>query len=207
MKVLQWNQTLAAKFNRSVLFGAINWNVLMCYQTTLQTAAQCFAGCEDPVRWLIPKVSDRQMTESSRCFWNWRFLLYVHVCHIVRDTYCDWNLCIFLHIPPVLANCRQSYVFFFVFFYVQIGLVICRFTVHVGVPLEVFERSRLSVLYNKITSKMVEGAIWQNPKNVTLMCGALWQEAAAVESKSTAEEKGTGNKKSCWAERIGSCMG
>lgn len=51
-------------------------------------------------------------TESSRCFWNWHVHLYVHVCHLVRDAYCDWKSCIFfffLHIPPVLANCRQSY--------------------------------------------------------------------------------------------------
>lgn len=68
--------------------------------------------------------------------------------HIVTETYA-----FFLHIPPVLANCRQSYVGFFVFFNVQIGLVICRFTVHVGVPLEVFERSRLSVYTIKSQAK------------------------------------------------------
>lgn len=64
--------------------------------------------CEDPLGSLIPRVSDRQTTESSRCFWNWRFHLYVHTCHLVRDTHIVTETYAFLHIPPVLANCRQS---------------------------------------------------------------------------------------------------
>lgn len=55
----------------------------------------------------------------------------------------------FLHIPPVLANCRQSYVGKFRSLWweellnVQIRCIICRVTVHVGVAFEVFEPSCL----------------------------------------------------------------
>lgn len=97
MKVLQWNQTSHAKFNCSVpLLTEMCWFVIRQHYRHWP-----FVGCEDLVRLVIPRVSDRQTTESSRWFWNWRFHLYVHVCHLGRDTYCDWNLCIFAYTTSI----------------------------------------------------------------------------------------------------------
>lgn len=78
-----------------------NWNVLIRYQTTLYILSLCFVGREELVRLLIPGVSERQTTESSRYCWNWRFHLYMRVCHLVIDTYCDWNVCIFAYTTSI----------------------------------------------------------------------------------------------------------
>lgn len=101
MKVLQWNQFLNVEFGCSCSQGA--FYSLKCADLLPDNTIE--AG---PVLyrtwWEITHTkSVWETTERSRCFWNWHVRLLVHVCHI------SWlKQMRFLHIPPVLANYRQS---------------------------------------------------------------------------------------------------
>lgn len=107
MKVLQWNQTLAAKLNRSDLQEPLTEMRRFVIRQHYRRRACAPEGVRTWWYYSYQEcLIDRQLKvavafETDAFTFTYMFAILLGT-HIVTETYA------FLHIPPVLANCRQS---------------------------------------------------------------------------------------------------